>query len=145
MPNVGLRGTCHGFFLGYSCLLINPLHAIEHGIEQFEDGPLEYIRLDLSLAFSSSVSGCLTVEGTTRRQATADVLRSLVSSGFEEETTEVASAWVGKRLQEYSQNTANQDRWKSKDVAVYLLGAVASKGGTTQVRFPRSDKSVFRD
>lgn len=121
-----------------------PLHVIEHEIEQFEDDPLEYIRLDLSLTSSSSGSGGLTAEGTTRRQAAADVLRSLVSSGFEEDTTEVAGAWIGKGLQEYSQNTANTDRWKSKDVAIYLLGAVASKGGTTQVRFPCSDEPVFR-
>lgn len=98
----------------------------EHEIEQFEDDPLEYIRLDLSL----SVTGA---DLATRRQAAADVLQALVSSGYEAEATEIVGSWINKGLSEYSSNkTAN---WKAKDSAVYLLTAVATRGSTTQVKF----------
>ncbi len=40
-----------------------------------------------------------------------------MSSGFEEDTTAVAGVWIEKGLQEYTHNTANQDRWKSEDAA----------------------------
>ncbi|TDL23186.1 Cse1-domain-containing protein [Rickenella mellea] len=113
VPNVGLR---------------------EHEIEQFEDDPLEYIRLDLSLTSSSTSAGGLTAEGTTRRQAAADVLRALVSSGFEADTTELVGAWINQGLQQYTSAVAtrSEDAWKSKDVAVYLLTAVATRGATVQ-------------
>lgn len=109
---------------------------LEHEIEQFEDDPLEYIRLDLSFATTSSgsVSGGLTAEGTTRRQAAAEVLRSLVSSGFEADTTEVAGTWIGQGLQTYNANPAAEGAWQAKDSAVYLMTAVATRGATAQVR-----------
>lgn len=69
----------------------------------------------------------------TRRQAAADVLRALVSSGLETETTEVAGAWIGQGLQEYNNNKTKEDSWKAKDTAVYLMTAVATRGSTTQV------------
>ena len=110
---------------------------LEHEIEQFEDDPLEYIRLDLSIATTSSAgaSGGLSpgADGTTRRQAAADVVRALVASGSESATTEVAGGWIQKGLQAYvtaSEADKLENAWKSKDSAVYLLTAVATKGAT---------------
>lgn len=67
----------------------------------------------------------------TRRQAAADVLKSLVGSGVEAETTEIVGSWITNGLQTYSANP--KDNWKAKDSAVYLLGAIAAKGSTTLV------------
>ncbi|KAH8112452.1 Cse1-domain-containing protein [Phellopilus nigrolimitatus] len=106
----------------------------EHEVEQFEDDPLEYVRVDLSFASASAASstGGLTAEGTTRRQAAADVLRALVASGFESDTTEVVLGWVGRGLQAYAADPKGEDTWKRKDESVYLLTAVATRGATAQ-------------
>ena len=69
----------------------------------------------------------------TRRQAAADLVRALVSSGLEAETTEVAGGYINQGLQEYNNNKTKEDSWKSKNTAVYLLTAVATRGSTTQV------------
>lgn len=68
VPNLGLRGESELD----TFLICTYAIGIDHEVEQFEDDPLEYIRLDLSL--SSTGTGGLTSEGTTRRQAAADVL-----------------------------------------------------------------------
>ncbi|PCH33006.1 importin alpha re-exporter [Wolfiporia cocos MD-104 SS10] len=108
VPNVGLR---------------------EHEIEQFEDDPLEYIRLDLSVP---SLGGAgLNVDAMTRRQAAAEVLRALVSSGFESETTQFAGAWIGEGLREYEKDRAQN--WRAKDTAIYIMTAVATRGSTSQL------------
>lgn len=108
----------------------------DHEVEQFEDDPLEYVRIDLSFASASAgaVSGGLTAEGTTRRQAAADVLRALISSGFEADTTEIVLGWVSKGLQAYADNPRGENTWKKKDESVYLLTAIATRGATAQVR-----------
>ena len=108
--------------------------CVEHEIEQFEDDPLEYIRLDLSLPSATGGLGPGSHDAVTRRQAAADVVRALVSSGMEAETTEVTGAWINQGLQEYNNNKTGEDSWKAKDTAVYLLTAVATRGSTTQVR-----------
>jgi hypothetical protein len=100
----------------------------EHEIEQFEDDPLEYVRLDLSLP-SVGPGGADT---TTRRQAAADVLQALVNSGYESETTEIVGTWISTGLTEYNANRS--ENWKAKDSAIYLLTAVATRGSTTLVR-----------
>lgn len=96
----------------------------EHDIEQFEDDPLEFIRLDLSISASGT-------DLATRRQAAADVLQALVGSGYEAEATEIVGAWINSGLAEYGSN--KKDNWKAKDSAVYLLTAVATRGSTIQV------------
>ncbi|KZV93299.1 importin alpha re-exporter [Exidia glandulosa HHB12029] len=90
----------------------------DHETEQFEDDPLEYIRLDMSLG-----------DTTTRRTAAAELLRALVSSSKEATVTSVVGAWIGASLQRYSTNQT--DNWKDKDAAIYVLTAVASKGATS--------------
>jgi exportin-2 (importin alpha re-exporter) len=97
----------------------------EHDVEQFEDDPLEFIRLDLSLSSAGT-------DLATRRQAAADVLQALVGAGSEAEATEVAGTWISSGLAQYEANKAQN--WKAKDGAIYLLTAVATRGSTSQVR-----------
>jgi exportin-2 (importin alpha re-exporter) len=121
VPNVSLRGKVP--ILRVILLLSKNFTLAEHELEQFEDDPLEFIRLDLSLPGSSEV--------TTRRQAAADILQALVSSGYEGETTEIVGSWIASGLQEYRASPAQN--WRSKDNAVYLLTAIASRGSTIKV------------
>jgi exportin-2 (importin alpha re-exporter) len=102
----------------------------EHDLEQFEDDPLEFIRLDLSIPSTSGAGGSAG-DVVTRRQAAADVLQALVFSGVEAETTEIVGSWISNGLQSYSANP--KQNWKAKDSAIYLLGAIATKGSTTLV------------
>ncbi|KAH7910550.1 CAS/CSE protein [Hygrophoropsis aurantiaca] len=109
VPNVGLR---------------------EHEMEQFEDDPLEFIRLDLSPG-SGGVGGAgSATDASTRRQSAADVLQALVGSGYQTEATEIVGTWIGTGLTEYNSNPAQN--WRAKDSAVYLLTAVATEASTTQ-------------
>lgn len=96
----------------------------EHDVEQFEDDPLEFIRLDLAVSATGT-------DLATRRQAAADVLQALVGSGYEADATEIVGSWINKGLKEYSEN--KEENWKAKDSAVYLLTAVATRGSTAQV------------
>lgn len=108
----------------------------DHEMEQFEDDPLEFIRLDLSLPGSSTG---LSADITTRRQAAADVLQALVGSGYESEATEIVGGWIGRGLERYNASRGaggDGEAWKAKDSAVYLLTAVATRGSTTQVSPP---------
>lgn len=149
VPNVQLRGQY--YFLFSEKTFFNILPSSEHDVEQFEDDPLEFIRMDLSLpisttgtaSFSSSGGG----DGTSRRQAAADVVRALVVSGYEAQVTEIVSSWVNLglqvknfpfcimylliMLQEYAKNPS--ENWKSKDSAIFLISAVAIRGVTSQV------------
>ncbi len=95
----------------------------EHDVEQFEDDPLEFIRLDLAVTSTGT-------DLATRRHAAADVLQALVSSGHEANTTKVVGSWIETGLKEYGNNRT--ENWRSKDSAIYLLTAVATKGSTSQ-------------
>ena len=110
------------------------VHA-EHEVEQFEDDPLEYVRVDLSFASTSGTGGSaggLTAEGTTRRQAAADVLRALVSNGYDASTTTVVGRRIALGLDAYRSNPSAEDAWKSKDSSIFLMTAVATRGATAQ-------------
>jgi exportin-2 (importin alpha re-exporter) len=96
----------------------------EHDIEQFEDDPLDFIRVDLAV----SVTG---TDLATRRQAAADILQSLVGSGHEADTTDIVGLLINSGLSEYTQDRGKN--WKAKDSAIYLLTALATKGSTLQV------------
>ncbi|PPQ86179.1 hypothetical protein CVT25_006922 [Psilocybe cyanescens] len=95
----------------------------EHDVEQFEDDPLEFIRLDLAVSATGT-------DLATRRQAAADVLQALVGSGYEAEATEIVGSWINTGLSEYASN--KEENWKAKDSAIYLLTAVATRGSTSQ-------------
>ncbi|KAH7929305.1 Cse1-domain-containing protein [Leucogyrophana mollusca] len=109
VPNVGLR---------------------EHEMEQFEDDPLEFIRLDLAPGSGGVGGSGGATDASTRRQAAADVLQSLVGSGYQTEATEIVGSWIGTGLAEYNANPTQN--WRAKDSAVYLLTAVATEASTTQ-------------
>jgi exportin-2 (importin alpha re-exporter) len=131
VPSVQLRGTLQS--INSPCQSLT--HSIEHDIEQFEDDPLEFIRIDLSFPTSSAGTASFSStgggEGTTRRHAAADVIRSLVSSGHDADTTELVGEWVQDGLQHYVSNPA--ENWKAKDSAVFLMSAVAARGSVTAV------------
>ena len=91
--------------------------------ELFEDNPDEYIRRDIE---GSDVD--------TRRRAACDLVKAL-SKSFEAQMTEIFGRYVAVMLESYAQN--QEANWRSKDAAVYLIIALASKGqtarhGTTQ-------------
>lgn len=104
-----------------------------HETEQFEDDPLEFIRLDLALPSGGGVGGPSGAggEASTRRQSAADVLQALVGSGYRTETTEIVGAWIQTGLEEFGRD--KESNWRAKDSAVYLLSAVATEASTTQV------------
>ena len=80
-------------------VIISNVTLRKHDVEQFEDDPLEFIHLDLSCA--------------TRRQAAADVLQALVSSGYEAEATEIVGAWISSSLAEYGSNKKKTGKRKT--------------------------------
>ncbi|CAG8598816.1 6838_t:CDS:10 [Acaulospora colombiana] len=79
-----------------------------------------------SASFSSTGGG----DGTTRRQAAADVVKALTSSGYEAQATEIVLNWIQLGLQEYQKNPS--ENWKYKSSAIYLTSAVAARGTTLQ-------------
>ena len=91
--------------------------------ELFEDNPEEYIRRDIE---GSDVD--------TRRRAACDLVKAL-SKSFEAPMTEIFGRYITAMLESYAANPKNN--WRSKDAAIYLIIALASKGqtarhGTTQ-------------
>lgn len=87
--------------------------------------------MDLSIPSAGAIGGTSS-EAVTRRQAAADVLKALVAGGLEGETTEIVGSLIQKGLETYASNP--RENWRFKDVAVYLLGAIATRGSTVAVR-----------
>jgi exportin-2 (importin alpha re-exporter) len=114
------RETIQGLIAG---IVVPNLALRTRDVEAFEDTPLEYVRGELQV---SDVS--------TPRQAAADVVKALVGVGPDSEitTTTTASEWISRALAEAAQS--GLDGWKSKDAAVYLFEAVATRSGTLTVR-----------
>ncbi|KAF8596041.1 hypothetical protein BDV93DRAFT_79575 [Ceratobasidium sp. AG-I] len=111
--------------------IVLPAMALRtHEVEQFEDDPLEYIRLDLSLsgAGASGTSG----SEMGRRGAATELLRALLGVGLEAQVTRMAEESVGRLLGKYAGGEGGDDAWAHKDTAVYLLSAVAARGSTQQ-------------
>ena len=94
-------------------------------VEAFEDTPIEYVRGELQVS-----------EVATPRQAAADVVKALGGVGPDSEsaTTAITLEWIGRALAEASAAGGSEDAWKSKDAAVYLFEAVATRSGTLAVR-----------
>ena len=92
-------------------------------VEAFEDTPLEYVRGELQVS-----------EISTPRQAAADVVKALSGVGSENEiaTTTIVSEWISRLLDEAARG--GEYGWKSKDIAVYLFEAIATRSGTLAVR-----------
>jgi len=102
-----------------------PLRARD--VEAFEDTPLEYVRGELQIS-----------EISTPRQAAADVVKALAGVGPESEVvvTTLVFEWISRALVEATQ--VGEYGWKSKDAAVYLFEAVATRSGTLAVRLQLS-------
>ena len=86
-------------------------------LELFEDEPIEFIRRDLEGS-----------DNDTRRRAATDFLRGLMVQ-FEKMVTEVVFKYINHYLAEYS--SYPQDKWRSKDTAVYLFSSIAATGSVT--------------
>jgi Cse1 len=114
------RDTIQGLIAG---VVVPNLALRTRDIESFEDSPLEYVRAELQVS-----------EISTPRQAAADVVKALAGVGPETElaTTTIVFEWISRALAEASQG--GEYGWKSKDAAVYLFEAVATRSGTLAVR-----------
>ncbi|KAI0296781.1 armadillo-type protein [Multifurca ochricompacta] len=110
------RDTIQGLIAG---VVVPNLPLRTRDVEAFEDTPLEYVRGELQVS-----------EISTPRQAAADVVKALVGVGPDSEiaTTTLALEWISRALSEAAQG--GEDGWKSKDAAVYLFEAVATRSGT---------------
>ncbi|XP_025201498.1 exportin-2 [Melanaphis sacchari] len=83
--------------------------------ELFEDNPEEYIRRDIE---GSDVD--------TRRRAACDLVKAL-SKEFEQVTMSSFGLYVKSMLEQYA---ANEQNWRSKDAALFLVTTLASRGST---------------
>eukprot|EP00742_Colponemidia_sp_Colp-10_P007911 GILJ01008535.1.p1 GENE.GILJ01008535.1~~GILJ01008535.1.p1 ORF type:complete len:917 (+),score=160.70 GILJ01008535.1:233-2983(+) len=84
--------------------------------ELFEDSPVEYVHRDLEGADTES-----------RRRCAMDLLKAMTNA-FSEQLRHILSQYVTVLLQEYSSNPVS--KWSSKELAIYLVLALAGKGGS---------------
>jgi exportin-2 (importin alpha re-exporter) len=104
-------------------IIIPNISLRENDEELFEDDPIEYIRRDIEGSDSD-----------TRRKSASELVQGL-SYRYEMEVTKILLSKVTQLLKDYTSDTK---KWKYKDIAIYLLIAVAVKGktekkGATQV------------
>lgn len=97
-------------------IVIPNLFLREVDIECFEDNPEEYIRKDIERS-----------DVDTRRRAASDLVQAL-STQFEKEVVAIFSSYVTALLQESA--TDPKKNWRQKDVALFLVTTLASKGQT---------------
>ncbi|CAF0704688.1 unnamed protein product [Brachionus calyciflorus] len=97
-------------------IIIPNLFLRDVDIETFEDNPEEYIRKDIERS-----------DVDTRRRAASDLVQALCSQ-FEKQIVAIFSAYINALLQEYSANP--QKNWRQKDVVLFLVTTLASKGQT---------------
>lgn len=86
--------------------------------ELFEDNPEEYLRRDLE---GSNIG--------TRRYSACNLVQGLCKF-FEGPVTSIFSGYITAMLQQYTQDPARN--WKAKDVALYLIAAIATRSKTTK-------------
>ena len=86
--------------------------------ELFEDNPEEYLRRDLE---GSDIG--------TRRHSACNFVRGLCKF-FEGPVTSIFIGYISALLQQYSQDP--QKNWKQKDVALYLIAALATRSKTSK-------------
>lgn len=97
-------------------IVIPNLFLREIDIETFEDNPEEYIRKDIERS-----------DVDTRRRASSDLVQAL-STQFEKQVVAIFSAYVTDLL---GQSAADPKKnWRQKDVALFLVTTLASKGQT---------------
>ena len=86
--------------------------------ELFEDNPEEYVHRDLE---GSDVG--------TRRHSACNLVRGLCKF-FETPVIEIFSTYITTLLQNYAENPVGN--WRSKDSALYLIAAIATRSKTTK-------------
>lgn len=99
-------------------IIVPNIEMRECDVELFEDNPEEYIRRDLE---GSDVD--------TRRRAACDLVKGL-SRYFEPQITTIFGSYVKTMLDMYTNNP--NDKWRSKDAAIYLVTSLATKAKTTK-------------
>jgi len=117
------KSTQHAFFgnqqvLEQICLkvVLPNMKLRDEDEELFEDSPSEYIQMD--------------IEGSdtdTRRRTACELVKGLCKN-YEQLVTTTFGGYVQQLITEYTSNPATG--WKSKDAAIYLVIALAVKGGT---------------
>ena len=71
----------------------------------------------------------------TRRRAASDLVRGLCTH-WEQQVTEICSAFVGTLLAEYASNA--KAKWQSKDAAIFLVAALVIRCGAGRRRSPHA-------
>eukprot|EP00892_Ulva_mutabilis_P007603 jgi/Ulvmu1/5214/UM022_0007.1 len=84
--------------------------------EAFESNYIEFLRRDLEGS-----------DTDTRRRAACDFVRCLADR-FPAETTQIITSYTTQLLQQYAENPA--ENWITKDIALYMVMALAVKGKT---------------
>jgi len=105
-------------------IVVPNLELRDSDIVLFEDNPVEYIRRDIEGSDSD-----------TRRKSATELVKGL-RKHYEVQCTEICSSFVTSKLQIYLANP--KKNWKEKDLAIYLVTALAIRGttvsqGTTSV------------
>ncbi|KAI9261688.1 Cse1-domain-containing protein [Phascolomyces articulosus] len=96
--------------------------------ELFEDNPIEYIRRDLEGS-----------DTDTRRRAAADFIRGLMER-YEPQTTQIITQYITHFLERFGANP--QANWKDKNMAIFLLVAIASRTSTAQLGVTQTNNLV---
>jgi exportin-2 (importin alpha re-exporter) len=86
-------------------------------VEQFKDNPQEYIRRDIEGS-----------DNDTRRRSACELVKAL-RKYYENQVTQIFSAYIGEMLQKYSANM--KENWREKDAAMYLVMALTVTSSTT--------------
>jgi len=97
-------------------IVIPNLKLRDIDIEMFEDNPIEYVRRDIEGSDSD-----------TRRRSAIELIKGL-RKYFEAETTQICAAYIDGMLQQYTADP--KSNWWTKDIAIYLVTALAVKGST---------------
>lgn len=100
-------------------IIIPNLFLRDADIEVFEDNPEEYIRKDIERS-----------DIDTRRRAASDLVQSLCGQ-FEKQVVGIFSAYVQVLLEQHNANPAKN--WRQKDVVLFLVTTLASRGQTKRV------------
>ncbi|CAF0855566.1 unnamed protein product, partial [Didymodactylos carnosus] len=109
-------------------VILPNLFLREADIEEFEDNPEEYIRKDIEKS-----------DFATRRRAAGDFLQALCIF-FEPQVVALYSQYIDSMLQDYIQNPTKN--WTKKDISIFLVLALASKGETQKFGITRSSHLI---
>ena len=105
-----LKGICEN-------IVIPNMELRTNDLELFEDNPIEYIRRDIEGSDSD-----------TRRKSATELVKGL-RKNYEQEVTGICSSYITAMIQQYLTNP--QANWKAKDIAIYLITALAVKSSTS--------------